>query len=117
MIAVKLIHPEMGLVAINRVSVNTHYQKVIKNWKYRYGKKFYECKVEVEKPAENAKNNDVYARPIKPHMRKLVNTRTGEIYKNQKEAAKALKLDEDTIRSHAKKKLKGRFDYIVRYAD
>jgi len=108
----KLIHPELGLVNERTLSANSHYQRVVKQWKYFYGKKFYECEVKVESPEKE----DKYVKPTRNHLRKLIDNRTGEVYDNQKEAAKALKVDEATILNHAQKRIKGRLGYLVRYA-
>lgn len=113
-IFVKLIHPEMGEVAVRKVLASTHIKWVVNGWKCRYGKKFHECKVEIERIE---KEREVFEKDKPDHLKKLQNIETGEIYENQKAACKALNLSTETIRNHAKKKLRGRFNYIVKYAE
>jgi len=51
----KLVHPAHGLCAqVVIFGINTSY-KIIKDWKFRYGKKFEECTIEIEEDEKEAK--------------------------------------------------------------
>lgn len=113
MAIIKLIHPELGVVAEKKLASSKGFFETETAWRYKYGKKFFECKVEKVLPHKLTPEE----KPLLSHQRKLINIKTGEIYENQKAAAKALNLDQGTILNHLKKKLKGRFSYIVKYAD
>lgn len=85
----KLIHPRLGVCCdvITRIP-----EIVIKNWKMKYGKKFYECDI------ETTFLNKVKFSGIKDKI-------TGEIYLNYSEASFATGFSIDTIRLHCKNKI------------
>jgi hypothetical protein len=105
------MHPKFGLIDVKRLRSGVLASSIIKMWKYRYGKKFYECQIEKYQEA-----------PIKGgvrynHLRKLKDLKTGVIYENQEDAAKNLKVSESTIRNHAKRLAGKRLGYLVQYVD
>ena len=60
----KLIHPKLGLCAQEVVYCTNPESKIKYRWKCRYGKKFYECSIEVEDDSPVLKVKQItYLRP------------------------------------------------------
>jgi hypothetical protein len=95
---IKLIHPQLGTCAQEVVMKNL--ENIKTKWKHKYGKKFYECDMFIERPS----NYD--------EKRVIVNIRTGEEYSSIKQAAKDLDVTEPTIMKHLNKGLKPGSEYL-----
>lgn len=51
MITIKLVHPTLGIVQ-EKQSLRCYTQQLKDQWKFRYGKKFKECRIEIEGQSE-----------------------------------------------------------------
>lgn len=107
-----LIHEELGVVAIQAYGHGISKSQAIQRWKYKYGKKMAECRVESE-----GVEMEILPESKADHHKKLQNIQTGEIYHNQRMASIALGISEHAIRIHAKRQLKNHDAYLVRYAE
>lgn len=107
---IKLMHPNFGEVARRKIERGFTEESIKKAWKYRYGKKLKECTFERELEVVN---NQL----LPSHKRKLVNIKTGEFYRNQREASKALKISETMVRRQLLRNYQIGFDYILKYAE
>lgn len=99
---IQLIHPHLGVCA---QEISSEVERVKNMWKYRYGKKYLECKVVVD--------------PDKPKYkeRKVVNIATGDVYDTPEEASKEMGMSIVTIRKHLNKGLspKSHYSYKVKW--
>lgn len=103
MALIQLYHPEHGLVAQKQEVARRGKHHIITAWKHRYGKKFYECHVHVEKP------------PKKTYQRRIVNLITGDIYWSIYQAATELSIDKKTIKNHLERRLVRHERYLVKW--
>lgn len=98
MAIIKLIHPTLGLCAqsiIGNSGMQAH--EVIKQWKYRYGKKFYECEVvDDSKVKEKVIKEPEKLKPIKKYMY----IPTGKLYESHIKAHQATGHGVWIIRQH-----------------
>lgn len=101
---ISLIHPKHGVVAFS--NQDTPAYKTVQKWKYRYGKKFYECEVKIDPSVKK-----------RGEQRRVKDCKTGDIYKSIKDAAAAVGISVETARNHANKKIQGRLGYKVQYID
>lgn len=103
-ITIKLMHPKLGLCAQEVIMKNV--ESVKKKWKLRYGKKYDECTVIVERKLSYN------------HGKKIINIRTGDVYDNTKEAADDIGVSEETINKHLNRRLaeKNAHLYLVKWA-
>lgn len=109
----KLIHPRLGEVTRRKVEYGFTKNFIIKSWKSRYGKKFNECIVEPEGKSDFI----TLSKNIPSYRRKLANIQTGDIYPNQKAAAKAMGISEQHVRNQLQRAYKVGYEYTVKYAD
>lgn len=89
---IKLIHPKYGLCA--QQVVYDGVQNIKNKWRYKYGKKYFECKIIVESDIPKFKE------------RRIVNLETRDIYHTVEEASKELGISKETVNKHLNKKLK-----------
>jgi len=109
----KLIHPRLGEVTRRQVASGHTKNSLTKLWKSRYGKKFDECTIEVEGKSEFI----TLSKNIPSYRRKLANIQTGDIYPNQKAAAKAMGISEQHVRNQLQRAYKVGYEYTIKYAD
>lgn len=99
---VKLIHPVLGVCATeittNKVSANS----IIQAWKYKYGKKFYECQVE---KIYNQSNR----------VKQVYDLITGDVYDNASAASRAVGMGYDTILVHCNDQLTSKYKHKRRF--
>lgn len=107
-VKIRLIHPEFGLVAEQRIYGNYTKEGTISLWKNLYGRKFNECQVEMDVPENSPKDK-------RGEQRRVVNLKTGDVYESMKEASEKMGYSHQTLSNHAKRLPKGRFGYLVRY--
>jgi hypothetical protein len=106
----KLTHPVHGLVAEQVVTGKYQVSDIQKIWRYRYGKKIFECEISTV-VIPNKKTTE-----RKRSFGKIVNIKTGEVYKTRKDAMKELGLSPHQIYTHLYRKLKREWYYKVRWA-
>lgn len=51
MILIKLVHPIHGLVA-QQQSLRCYSRELISKWRYKYGRKYFECRIEIDGNSE-----------------------------------------------------------------
>jgi len=108
---VKLIHPALGLCC-QEVSLHPRTpNKIMQMWKYKYGKKYFECEVVVEVDGE------VYENKPKFKWGVIINIKTGEEYYSVESACKSLGIDKSTLHKHLNRELKPQNNhlYLVKY--
>lgn len=106
--SIRLKHPKFGVVVEQRIFGNYTKEGTITLWKHLYGKKFYECEVEFDMPERGNKN-------CRGEQRKVVNIKTGEVYDSIKDASEKMGYTQQTLSNHAKRLLKGKNEYLVKY--
>lgn len=54
MIIIKLVHPRLGVVALKETS-RCYTKELMTQWRFKYGKKFNECRIEIDGVSEKRK--------------------------------------------------------------
>jgi len=85
-------------------------EKITTDWKYKYGKKFKECIVEIEVNLKGPVNKKEIL------TRNVVDTKTGDIYPSISEAAKETGRPHHFVYCHCKRVYGIGFDYKFKYA-
>lgn len=106
----KLIHPKLGICAQQVIMANYTDYKIMNNWRYKYGKKFLECSVEMEINIEPKEKKFNTPKPV-------IFIKTGDIYPSVIEASRVFECSHVTILNHCNRKLDGgRVNYRFKWA-
>lgn len=87
MTTLKLIHPKLGVCAIEKSDSRTREEQIKQMWRYRYGKKYLECMIEAE--------GEYNLRGVKIEC-----IASGEVYDSIKDASKKTGVSVSTISFH-----------------
>lgn len=106
----KIFHPRLGLCAQRVIMAGETDYKIMQDWRWKYGKKFLECYIEMEVTVEL---KEVKFNTPKPVMF----IKTGDIYPSVIEASRIFDCSDVTIRKHCNRKLNGgRVNYRFKWA-
>jgi hypothetical protein len=83
--------------------------KIIHDWKKRYGKMFYKCKVEVI-------DDGISAQSRFSKVKKIHNLKTGETYNSYKECMEETGLNHHHIYAQCAKRMQTGYHYWLKYA-
>ena len=83
---IKLIHPTLGLCTQQVVTPKCTVDKIIEQWKKKYGRMYLQCETKIEGK-------------VKSKNKAVQDIRTGEIYESVNHAANALKINLSTVNS------------------
>ena len=86
--------------------------KIIQEWKKRYGKKFYECIVTV---IDDKKDDDLTAPPRK-QVKLIINTRNGEMYEGYEDCISKTGKSHSHVWMQCRRKMYAGYDYWLKYA-
>lgn len=119
----KLMHPKHGCIKISTFTNDEKALDIIQSWKKLYGKKFDECIIEKDEIVNKVTKTKEIPPELKEKIvivkkkRQIVNAKTGDPYESCTHAAIDLNVSRQTIQRHLLARLKGRFEYLVKYAN
>ena len=109
----KLTHPVHGVCAQEVITGDKSYGHVERQWKARYGRKFYECKLELECSGKDIGLGLAFKSRVGKPIRNVL---TGEVYPNVDVASRDLGLSKTSIYDHCNRRLLGTIKYLVSWA-
>lgn len=115
MYEIKLVHPRLGICAVEMYDGNQRRLAIIYNWKYKYGKKFYECILEGNTIIKQYKGGKAPPKTDRKVGKLVLHLPTGDIYEGAIMACKGTGEKYSTIIAHIYKRFSNHFKYRFKF--